>query len=280
MIDLGYDNINGTKRVDCSSEEYRSLELLNQSSLKVLLREPELFHKQNILKTWREREPTKSLSFGVESELVVCSRGKCVVRCPDDVLTSNGQRRGKKFDEFRSEHSPGSVFVTDDDWCGHRSVLKNIEEHDVARDLLLGDSGVWSTKWRYTPEFWDVELKAEVDLILPERDIVVDYKTSKAVDEKSFIGSVETFGYDFQAAAYLHLLEQREGRRLQFFWVVAKNSPPYSVEVYEFGDDYRARGHDKFERAIDEYLRRLENDDWKSETHGRTVVAQPPNWKD
>ena len=149
---------------------------------------------------------------------------------PPDVLTSNGQRRGKKYVEWRSSLPPGQVEARVEDFEKASDVIAAITEHEYAAELIRG------TTQTQESVFWvDADghkRKARNDGRYQDRHWYDLKTTSKDLEDLRH--SFRRFGYGWQAAWYAEaagLAGCDEPGKFPF--IVATTNPPYDVAVVE-----------------------------------------------
>lgn len=262
-----------------ATDNYRAADGISQSDLKLFRSNPQLFNEYRIGK--REKQPsTKSMEFGsAVDEFLLGSEKQEIFVIPTTVLTSNGQRRGKKWVEFEACH-PGKLLTQEeyDEQQGYLDDIEaNIRGHETANALVYGEGRVCHEQIAWECPYTGMLRKCELD-IRHQNKILVDVKTAKDVTPDGFAQSVENFGYYIQAATYQEAIEELTGAPHVFYFVVIKNSPPYNVETYqltgawlEAGDDFNRTWMEKLKEAIAE-------NSWRSSTHGDLCTIERPRW--
>ena len=94
--------------LQCTAKEYRNHYAVSQSDLKAFAKHRWRYHLQRTGKLPKPG-PTEAQQFGTRVESML--RGDdCheVIVIPPEVLTSNGQRRGKKWEAWRDERDPSA----------------------------------------------------------------------------------------------------------------------------------------------------------------------------
>lgn len=83
---------------------------------------------------------------------------------------------------------------------------------------------------------------------------IIEYKSTKSTERRSFERDAEQFGYQIQAAHYMRGVETVLARRVKgFLFVAVQNTAPYSVEVYYPPESYIIQGYGR----VDELLSRI-----------------------
>lgn len=264
--------------------EYRAYEAVSQSDLKACYDNPQLYYEQQILKTRPKAGPSDAQQWGVGMEEYIKTGGAasdCIL-IPREVLSDQGHRRGKAWQEFAAEHE-GKTLLTEREYHerfdGYESALKNIQAHECAKKILFSESAAWSQRFIWPCVETDLPLKGELDLIDEAAGIVCDVKTAADVDADSFQRAVFNFGYDIQAAHYLDAMRRFAGDiDLVYCWVVIRNKPPYNVEVYEASSELLNVGEERRLQRLRFFYDCINTGRWVTPSHGISSVLFPPKY--
>ncbi len=281
------------------SEEYFATEGVNQSGLKMYVRDPGLYKAVYIDKSIARKPPTPSQQFGLDCETVLSGRklphpADSFVPLPDEFK----QRRGIKYSDWESTLKPGISCVTRSEWRDMVNdyndkieafdwVVRNIEstrytgpDELSAFNLIFGFFGVWHQVFQWDCQHSGLWRKAELDLVFPDLDIVVDVKTTASIDPTKFARDCWTFGYGTQAATYCEAYRDKYGREPRYFIVAIQNTSSYQVAVYELTREKWLNDGDEFNRYwMPKMKHSIENDDWQSPlTKAGPQILDPPAW--
>lgn len=265
-------------------DAYRKIEAVSQSMLKELLASPRRFEAAYITQTL-SRETTPAMEFGTMVHKIVLQpsvAASTIVMIPDDVLTSNGQRRGKAWDQFCMDNA-GKQLVRRDEYDKAFEIAKKVWSHpfyELAFDWM-----------RYTenPITWEdadtgVQCKGIPDVVC-DNEWVIDLKTT--ADLTGFVQGAESytsktvadFGYHMQAAFYLRGTTIHYGEpKTRFAFIVVETKAPYRVYAMELNAAAITAGEVKVQRALAEYKRRMETNDWSEEGERALLQVGIPAW--
>lgn len=256
--------------------EYRLLNAVSQSDLKAAYENPQLYHER-----W-PRTSSKAQEWGTGLESFLRHGVHDVTIIPDDVLSTNGQRRGSKWEEWCVAHS-GRVCMKqreyDDAFGAYEIAVRNVRQHEMANRLIYSPSGQWHQRFAWDCEVTGMLLKGEMDIIDEPLACVTDLKSAADVDPHSFRQDAIKWGYDIQAAMYLRaaslLLCDVEW---SFAWVVVRNKPPYNVEVYEASAELLEYGNKRLDERLRFYHECRISGRWVTPTHGLVQTLYPPRY--
>lgn len=269
--------------------EYRSWLGVSQSDLKACWRDPQLYAetKQGI---WPVTEPSPAQLWGTGMEEYLRTGGaasNCVL-IPREVLSDQGHRRGKAWQEFAAKHE-GKRLLTPDEYeaiyGGYERAMQNIEQHEAARAILASPTKQWSQRFAWRCSETGLLLKAELDLIdLEEQDgelggWIVDVKTATSNDIDAFSRDIINYGYDVQAAMYLEAAAtQYPAATFDYGWIVIKNRPPYSVEVFTASAAFCEAARERLSKLKRFYRQCHESGVWRHNSYGTARIITPPSY--
>lgn len=266
-----------------TQEEYRALDAVNQSRLKTLQVSPELYCGRYVTGTIPPIKATPAMVFGstVETYLRTGDHGCTLV--PPEVLTSNGHRRGKAWEEWRDAQDSGRELLIQSEWNDRRipdleRIAANIDAHEKARLLIRESEWHWRNVW--CDASTGLTCKVEIDCVYHGLDshVLADLKTTSDTSPEAFARQAANLGYDIQAAFYVDAYAEQHGRSLPYVLVCVRNVEPYDVEVYRMDDAFVDIGRRKYRSLIEDLARRVRQNDWKSATHGLICTLSKPRW--
>lgn len=271
--------------LDLPATDYHQLPEWSRSQVMDYISSPELFCGRYVECNIPLREATAAMSFGTlvdeyltENESPTIGIPVGVVVAPPDVLTSNGQKRGKKWDGFLAEH-PGEVVWTEREADKHLAdqqanldillaIDEQINQHEMARRYLRDDTVIWQPSY-VSSDGW----RARPDLVVPDV-AVVDIKCMGRIDRRSVTKSCLDFGYDIQGALCIRGESGGGPLPLPFILICIHSVPPYEIETYELDDGFLAHGWTRFAEALEA----IKAKQWRSVTHGRVRSIRKPAW--
>jgi hypothetical protein len=259
-----------------TNSEYHSHPAWSQSAAKLLPKQPELFHARHVAKTLA-MEPSPAFEFGsaVHGLLSGCDT---VVEVPADVLTSNGQRRGKAWEQFQTEHN-GSLLLLPSTFAKVRAAADSILS-DPAAKRLVEPPGDWEESIFWTDQNTGLELKARPDkqAVFGSETVLVDLKTTSSdpADYDDISWSCLRYGYDFQAAWYMDGIASRMQSVEAFVFIFVQSEPPFVCRVYELSEDAIERGQKNIETSLRDLAERLNTNNWHGKGYGDYLPLDLP----
>lgn len=218
---------------------YRKEEGENQSSLKKILISPAHYQaakKQKLM-------PTPAMEIGTALHCLLLDGPeafeRAYVRKPDGINLST--KAGKAW---KAENAKKKVLT-----CGGKEDAWNsVQGMAASLRQLLWFSGTdkESIKYNEVSIYWDwegVRCKARLDRVLVEEGILLDLKSTDAVELELFNKKVVGLGYEFQAAFYREAAKQAYGRDFRFIFAGAERNAPYTVDLFEPDDEMYSEGH-------------------------------------
>lgn len=128
-----------------------------------------------------------------------------------------------------------------------RTIRESLDARPDADDYKMAGAAVEQTLvWREG----DVWLRARLDVVREDIDLIWDLKSAKSAEPEAFARSVFKYGYDVQDAFYRRGMRAITGREFEFRFVVAESGRPHAVGVFDLDPEARAIADRKVERAI------------------------------
>lgn len=251
-------------RHDMPAAEYHAHVGLNASTLKAVARHPLAKVRYDL--DHRVYKPT--FDFGTAAHSVILERDTSSI-----VVVDADSWRTKAAQAQRDmAHAAGKTPMLDHEFAVVEHMCDAVMEHDVAREMLTG----------HTPEvsvFADVygqPCKARLDAWHPDRDLIVDLKTTQDADPATFDRTAINFGYHLQMAHYQDVMEAETGTRPRFLFVLVEKAPPYLVSVVELAPDFADLGREMNHEAADTWARAVKDNHWPGYEGVSTVLM--PTW--
>lgn len=164
-----------------------------------------------------------------------------------NVISYDGTRRGKVWDEFKSSNSDKTIITKGEE----RALIKMREKLlSTPRVLNLLSSGSPEVVNCWADDGTNIYCKGKADYIKNEhgRKIIVDIKTTQDHSERAFRNSCVKYGYDRQSAFYLDGFDADE-----FWFIVIEKTDPFDIGVYMCGDEFLKYGREKYQNLLDLY---------------------------
>jgi len=252
---------------------------ISNSMLSVLARSPQEFYQRFIVKTWPDEEPSKALLLGSALHCKVLEPERFSDRYILAPRIDGRTKEGKAARAALAEAAGDRTMIDEDTHELVSAMAKAIIlGHDAAAELLApGHGGIVERgiHWRGCNE---VPCAGTPDLVLLDRRLIVDVKTTQDASPDGFAASVAKFGYHRQAAMYCRGVEDAYGETCRFVFVAVCSSPPHDVGVYELSAVAIDQGAAEIISLLDEYKRRMESGDWKSAWSRGVIELSLPKW--
>ncbi|MCX5253555.1 PD-(D/E)XK nuclease-like domain-containing protein [Streptomyces canus] len=164
-----------------------------------------------------------------------------------------------------------------------QAMAEAVRQHPVAGPLFTPDAGVAEQSIFWTDPRTGVRCRCRPDW-MPHRQengrlVVVDYKTSKAVDEAALQRAVYERGYHAQAAFYLDGVKAAGlagDQEPAFIFVFQSKTAPYLVHLVELDFPALTLGAARNERALRRYAECERTGVWPGFNDRITYLPLPP----
>lgn len=240
---------------EISSEEYFSIDAVNQSLIKQILRSPahaELYLKHGI-------KTTPAMEFGTAVHATVLN--------PDNfdnevaVKPENINRRtkaGKEEYAQWSEENANKAHIDTEQAAACISIAHKISLNETATSLLLGAKCEQSYLWR--DKDTSTTCKARVDIVNEDKKVIADLKTTVDASPEGFARTVVKFGYHIQAAFYLRGVSgyskavKAYDKGWEFSIIAVESGRPHGVACYKLDKRAIEEGDYLIDKALKKWL--------------------------
>lgn len=238
-----------------SEDDYRAAPGLNQSQLKIMKRCPAL------CKSGERRIRSRALDIGTLTHLLLLE-GKDKfdeIACP----MPDGNPRTKVFREKKKELlAEGKLLLGAEELESIFGIWKqSVKDPMVVAALKGGLKEV--AVFAYHPEFGCL-MKGKIDHLDFENAEITDLKTTSDADIRAFNRSAKIYGYDFQGAYYLDLVNLAIGKEhfKTFKILAACKIPPYLFNYFKIAPSDIALARRVYEDCLKEYIECEKNNHW------------------
>ena len=199
---------------------------------------------------------------------------------PRDVLTSNGQRRGGKWEAFKACH-PAIECLNAKEMAAVRGIRKSLESQPILADLLWGEGPTELSIFGRDAET-GLDEKGRLDKLRTTKGglIIGDLKitTVDPDDERAVQKQIYAMGYVKQLANYWDLVANAAGEEPQgAVLVLGRNKPPFTARGWPLSDVDLDWGRRHNREAWRDLRRRLDTNNWTSERHNRILPGPDGN---
>lgn len=238
---------------------YRKAKGINASSLKALAKSPAYYkyYIENGIKT------TTAMEFGTLAHKYILEPEKFW----DDYVVFNFPGKTKSSKEYKALQldNPTKKVIKQEEF--EKIEAMYLALNDDALALLESDGPVEKEC------YWD-RYKALMDKVIPDKKIVVDYKSCASADPRFFISDAIKLGYHIQASHYLDYFPEE----YEFVFIAQEKTPPYINVVYRCSPEFIAYGWAERERLLKLLDLCTETDKWFSYASEDTLMLELPSW--
>lgn len=253
-----------------TTQEYRSADSVNFSSLKSILDSPAHY----IAAITKKREETKAMLLGTLTHSCVLE-GKMLNEIaaikPDGL--SLATKDGKEWKAFHEERK--LPIISDQEAEDISGMVASIRLNPHAAAMLN------ACFHRETPVFSNlrgVNCKCLIDAHGTDgKDwVICDLKTTDDASPDAFSRKVANYHYDMQAAMYCDILarQNQAEEQPQWFWLAVEKTAPYTSVVYS-SNEWMQSGADKLEKALEIYKECKRAGQWPQPYSGINELPKP-----
>ena len=239
------------KSEDMSNEEYHARRAVGSSSVKTVA--------SKSLAHWKGQVRKESHAFDLGSAvhaMLLEPEKQLVIRGPET-------RRGKAWTEPKDEADTlGKILLTEADYDLANNMADACMNNNMANHLLTNPDLLAEASFFATDPDIDIELKTRPDGLLREAGIVLDIKTCQDASPRGFDRAVRTFGYDIQAAFYMHVLRLNKVRVDNFIFICVEKDAPHVTACYELSEMYLRHAHNRMMATLVDIKQAQDNDEY------------------
>lgn len=228
---------------------------LSQTGAKVLLDCPALFR-------WQADNPKPhraAFDYGHAAHELVLGVGQGLAIIPPTSRSKADQVAHAEAKE--AAYAEGKTPVTSEDYAKVQAMADRLSSHTLAMTLLSDGQPEVSAFATHEPT--GVLRRSRFDWLAPT--LIVDYKTTASANPRDLAGrygSVQKWGYDFQAAWYLDIARDLGHPAQEFAFIFQMKEPPYLVTVAVLRDSDLADARERNRQALEMYRDCTESGYW------------------
>ena len=235
--------------------EYRKLSQLSKHDSDEYMRNPFAYFKRK--ETGYKREPSEAMKLGTALHMKVLEPDlfdKTYVAVPESIKV----RRGKEWDAF-VEANEGKECLRLSQYVQISAMASALLSCPTNKPIFDATPKEWREVVLLS-ELIDVPIKSKVDMICPEKGIIVDVKTATDASPEAFTRQCVDFGYDVQAAWYAMNAEANGIEVNEVCFFVVENEFPYVTGTYTFSrhSQFMMAGEMEVKRRLADYRFDLE----------------------
>ena len=225
--------------IEISNEEYHAHPALSSTDIKTVANKS--------LAHWKGQIRKESVAFDLGSAvhaMLLEPELNLVIKGPET-------RRGKAWSEaYAIAKDEGRILLTEADYDLAVSMSEACLKNPAANHFLTHSDLLCEKSFFATDPEKDLELKTRPDGLLKEHGIVIDIKTCQDASPEGFARAVRTFGYDIQAAFYLHVLRLCKIPAKQMIFICIEKDAPHVTACHELSEMYIRHAHNRMEGTL------------------------------
>jgi len=250
------------------NDDYNMSAGLRRSSMTALMTSAK-FYK------WRQSNPmtsTEALTFGTAFHTAALEPDLWGTDC---IVGPSVGKRTNKWKEFKEANSK-KIIIHPDDVEIINNMLFTLRTNKIAMSFFENSSKEETAYATINGQ----KLKARSDLVLYDRGILADVKTTQDASFNEFQRSSAKYKYDVQAAYYLDVFNAAAKGQVKFdkfvFIAVEKNEP-HHVQVYVADPAFIISGRSKYQDALELLAKCEKTGEWP-EYSNEVLNLTLPRW--
>lgn len=253
------------KKFEISQRDYRAMEGLSSSDIKILLDNPYFFINK------QEQEYSNSLTLGSLFHSIVLEYEKLN---ENYIVSACADKRTKEYKELKEEaDKQGKEIIDATLWTRANEMLESLKQTKIYGLIKNGIK-----EFSFTREIDGMLFKCRPDSYLEKEGVIFDLKTTSLKNGASpseFLKSVANYKYYIQAALYLSVLQAKE-----FYFVVIEAFAPYMIGIYKLDAQSLEFGNEKIKEAVEVYksLDKYRKNFYLSKERELVQTLTLPNW--
>lgn len=270
-----------------TNEQYHALPQLSRSQHTLLWEDPALFHSQEITHE-DDRPEKKAFDTGTVAHACLLEPDdveNVVAIIPVDTFrTAAGGIPAKPLAtadcKLWKADNPAEIYQTPAEFAIVERMIRNVHENPDA-ELLYEHAIEFEHTIAWEDDETGLPLRVRLDMVcrFPQGLYVVDFKTARDISERGFLKEVIARGLHRQAAMYSEGVAELYGEPvIRFPFTLSEKKPAYQCEVRWLDEESIACGHWQNQRIREDFLRRQESGDWRSDTWGTCPKSRLPDW--
>lgn len=221
---------------------------------------------------WARTHPKHSDAFdlGSAAHKLILGEGPQIAEIQADSWRTAAAKAAR--DQARAD---GLIPLLSQDVRAAEAMANAVRTHPLAGGLLHDIEAEHTLAW--IDEETGVWCRAMVDAITAD-PLLVDVKTTQAVDDRALMKSIATYGYHQQAAWYLDGAQALGLEPEGFLFTFVTKEPPHLVRVVELDPAALQRGRDLNRRAMQIWATCRETGQWPGPSTEDITLLTLPRW--
>jgi exodeoxyribonuclease VIII len=175
-------------------------------------------------------------------------------------LRDTKARTASEYKSACKDWPGGGEFVLTGPEADHISGMQSVLYSDPNTRTLLESDGYREASLFVTDPDTGCMLRVRFDLLTTDGQIL-DLKKTRDCRPRAFMAAITSYGYDMQAAFYLHA-GKLAGLAESFTFLAIEESMPHARKLYLPDADVMQRGAVRFREALETYAQCIRTDFW------------------
>lgn len=189
------------------------------------------------------------------------------------VLDKDINLKTKEGRAQRDEISKTQTVLKQDQMTTIKQVMTSLKRRPEIKELINGCEFERSHFIRHNER---LILKARTDGYNPKTNTIIDLKTCLDASPGSFIRDIFKYGYHFQDAYYIDIIEKLTGGTPSFRIIALEKTYPFEACTYELSPKSVAIGRKQYREQLDVLDEALRTNKWPS--YAGYNYVKPPVW--
>lgn len=182
-----------------------------------------------------------------------------------EVAVFKGRRQGQKWEDFQLANKD-KIIANETENQTALSISTAIMQHAECVRLLSSGDAEQAVYWTHDG---GRECKSRFDFVSPNRNLIVDLKTTRDCEWGAFGRSAGSYRYHVRAAFYIDAYRTTYGRNADFVFIAVEKEPPYAIGIYELTPEQIESGRATYERLLVELAECERKNEWPGPNAGK-----------
>lgn len=260
-------------------KNYHDRDELSSSQIAAFLDDPIKFYHQHVVRDWPKDEPTPAMRFGTAVHRMIELGGwEHIVReIPADVLNADGHCKGRSWTDWKAANA-AEQYLKPGERNPFAEIMANLQANQRTSRWLNFPAKSKEVQHFWTDEQSGIECRGMFDVLDFEgfsQVVLVDWKTTTAVDPRGFQREICDRNYDIRLAFYRRGVMAMSGHVPDVVVIAIQNQPGYAIQPYEIPREWLDEADEQLMGVMNRIdLFRIEN-----ELDRPILTIEKPRWR-
>ena len=253
-------------------DDYRQIEAVNQSVLKLMERSP--MHCRYAVEHPDPASDSQRIGDATHAAILEPGRfaAEFIASPKFDRRTKDGKAAAAEWEAANA----GKLPLDPDEFARVEAMGRAVSQCRTAA-RLLGTPGECEVTacWHDRPTGLACKGRFDRRAVVGGHPTIIEVKTARSAAYGDFARDAAKYGYHIQAAWYVDGHEAATGFPARHVFIVVENEPPHGVAVYVLNDAEMQSGRAKYRRMMDEYAACVKSGVWPGYPDKAQVLVLP-----